>query len=410
MSVAGLAGARVTTADGELVGRVVDVVAEWGTGLYPAVTGLVVRVGPRRAFVHAKQVAELSNRLVRLESARVDLRDFVRRPGEALLAEDVVDHQVVDVDGARVVRTSDLYLARVNGLFRLVGADVGTGTFLRRLAPAGWRRQVVPERVIDWADVAPFSAPGAPVKLRAHHDVLRELHPAELAGLLQDLGRAERHELLTVLSPEAAADVLEEMKPDEVTELLREAPAAEAADLLGRMEPDEAVDALRVLPPDDRTAILRGLPAQAAEHLSGLLAYPRRRAGGFMTTHLVLLRTTDTVASAREALKERHVHGADLDAVVVVDEDGRLVDDVPLFDLLVAEPGTPVADLVGPPWPATVTPDADVAVVVEKLVASRGSSLLVLDADERPLGRILADDVLDVLVAGRARRWPWRAR
>ena len=411
VSVAGLSGAAVTTSDGAEVGRVSDVVAEWGPGLYPAVVGLVVRIGRRRAFVHAGQVAEIAATAVRLESARVDLREFVRRPGEVLLGRDVLDHQVVDVEGARVVRTADLYLARVGGLYRLVGADVGLGTFVHRVAPARWRRRAaVPGRVIDWADVAPFSAPGSQVRLRASHEGLRELHPAELADLLEDLGRAERHELLTALSRETAADVLEEMAPDELTELLRDAPTDEAAELLVLMEPDEAVDALRDLPDADRAVVLAAMPAEAAAHLTGLLTYPEREAGGFMTTHLVLLRMTDTVAGARETLRERHEHGGDIDAVVVIDDDGRLVDDVPLFDLLLAEPGTTIAELVGPPWPATVTADAALEEVVERLVDNRSSSLVVVDADDHPLGRILADDVLDVLTANRGRRWPWQPR
>jgi CBS domain-containing protein/sporulation protein YlmC with PRC-barrel domain len=408
--VAGLVGVHVATAEGAEVGRVADVVVRWGAGSYPAVTGLVVRVGLRRAFVHVEQVAKLAAEGVRLESARVDLRDFVRRPGEVLLARDVIDHQLVDVDGARVVRASDLYLAPVAGLYRLVGVDVGMGAFLRRVGPAVMRRRVSPERVIDWADVAPFSAPGAPVRLRTSHERLRELHPAELADLLEDLGRAERHELLNALAPETAADVLEEMEPDELTELLRDAPPGEAADLLVRMEPDEAVDALRELADDDREAILAAMPVETATQLTGLLAYPEREAGGFMTTHLVLAHMAETVAGARELLRERREHGGDIDALVVVDDEGGLVDDVPLFDLLVHDGATPLHDLVRPPWPATVSADADLDEVVDKLTANRSSSLLVVDDEQRPLGRILADDVLDVLAAARGRRWPWQQR
>jgi len=280
----------------------------------------------------------------------------------------------------------------------------------RRIGPARLRRSVVPERVIDWGDVAPFSLPGAPVRLRTPHERLRELQPGELADLLEDLGRSERHELLTALAPDTAADVLEEMDQDDLTEMLRDAAPSLAADLLGRMEPDEAVDALRSLADDDRDAILTAMPTETADHLTGLLAYPKREAGGIMTTHLVMVHAADTVAGVRAVLRERRAHSEDVDAVVVVDEDGRLLDDVPLFDLLVADGGVLVGSLVGPPWPATVTVDADLDRVVDKLIANRGSSLLVVDGSGHPLGRILADDVLDVLAATRGRRWPWQQR
>lgn len=408
ISVAGLGGGPVVAGDGAEIGRMVDVVALWGTGLYPAVTGLVVRVGPRRAFVHATQLASLAGNGARLGSARVDLRDYVRRAGEALLAHDVIDHQLVDVDGVRVVRASDLYLAKVGPDYRLVAVDVGMRPFLRRLAPRRVRRRATPERVIDWADIAPFSAPGAPVRLRLPHERLRELHPGELADLLADLGRAERHELLTALSPETAADVLEEMGPDDVASLLRDAAPDEAAQLVTRMEPDEAVDALRDLPEQDRVPILASMPALAATHLRDLLAYPENEAGGFMTNHLVVAHAADTVGGVRALLRERHEHRADIDGVVVVDDDGRLLDDVSLFDLLVADEAAPMRTLVSPPWPATVTADAALEVVLDTLAANRRSSLLVVDADERPIGRILADDVLDVLAETRGRRWPWQ--
>ena len=410
VSVAGLGGVRVKTAGGAEVGRVADVVARWGAGLYPAVTGLIVRVGLRRAFVHAEQVAEMAAGGVTLDSAWVDLHDFVRRDGEVLLSRDVLDHQLVDVDGARVVRASDLYLARVGFVYRLVGVDVGMRAFVRRIGPPRLRRRVVPERVIDWADVAPLSVPGAPVRLRTPHERLRELHPAELADLLEDLGRVERRELLTALAPETAADVVEEMEPDNVSELLRDAQPVDAAALLARMEPDEAVDALRDLADVDRDTILAAMPAETAAHLAGLLAYPEREAGGFMTTHLVLALPGDTVGNARAMVRAQHEHRGDVDAVAVVDNEGRLVDDVPLVDLLVADADTPIADLVGPPWPATVSVNADLDEVLDKLTGNRSSSLLVVDEQNRPLGRILADDVLDVLAAARGRRWPWQLR
>src|SRR5262249_55160956 len=123
ISVSGVVG-RITSAAGAEVGRLVDLVARWDGDAYPPVTGLVVRVGRRLAFVPIGSVDHLAHDDVSLSSARLDLRDFVRRPGEVLLAGDVVDHQVVDVDGVRVVRVSDLYLARIGATIRLVGVDV----------------------------------------------------------------------------------------------------------------------------------------------------------------------------------------------------------------------------------------------------------------------------------------------
>jgi Mg/Co/Ni transporter MgtE len=237
---------------------------------------------------------------------------------------------------------------------------------------------------------------------------LRRLRPADLADLLEDLGRPERQLLISLLDPDAAADALEEMEPEELEKVLRDAPVERAAELLARMEPDEAVDALRDLPDEDRRGILEVIPAPRAAELSRLLGYPEGVAGGIMTTNLVVLSLDDTIEHARRKALE-HQENQDLQGVVVVDAERRLVDDLPLLDLLAAAPEDLVRDVGGPPTPGTVLPQADLEEVVEQLTANRGSSLLVVDLQGRPLGRILADDVVDALVESRgSRRWPWQ--
>jgi hypothetical protein len=185
VSVAGITGAPVVHRAGAEVGTLVDLVVRWEGEPYPPLTGLVVRVGRRLAWVPADTIDELEQRRVVLRSARVDLRDFARRPNEVKLVDDVIDHQMVDVDGVRVFRAADLFLARVGDGHRLVGADVGFATLLRRLGPARWRARPHPDRVIDWAAIQPFSDPGEPVRLSRANSELRKLRPGELADLLE---------------------------------------------------------------------------------------------------------------------------------------------------------------------------------------------------------------------------------
>ena len=289
VSLAGLLGQPVHNQVGAEVGRLADLVARWGGDAYPPVTGLVVRVGGRLAFVPVEQVAHLGHRRVELRSARLDLRDFQRRQGEVLLARDVLDHQLVDTDGIKVIRAADLYVARVGEAYRLVGVDVGLQTLLRRLGPARFRWLPTPDRVIDWAAIQPFGIEPGGVRLRASTRGLHRLRPGELADLLEDLERPARQALLAELDPATAADALEEMDPEELDALLHEVSDEQAAVLLGRMEPDEAVDALRELEPDERDELLGRLPAAAAQRLRGLLAFPEDRAGGFMTSDLVIV-------------------------------------------------------------------------------------------------------------------------
>jgi hypothetical protein len=403
LSLAGLLNGPVVNQAGEEIGTLVDLVARWADEPYPPVTGLVVRVARRQVFVPAEQVIELDRRGARLRSARLDLREVERRPGEVLLARDVLDHQLVDTDGIKVIRAADLYVARVGEAYRLVGVDVGLQTLLRRLGPARFRWLPTPDRVIDWAAIQPFGIEPGGVRLRASTRGLHRLRPGELADLLEDLERPARQALLAELDPATAADALEEMDPEELDALLHEVSDEQAAVLLGRMEPDEAVDALRELEPGERDELLGRLPAAAAQRLRRLLAFPEDRAGGFMTSDLVIVEEQATVAAVAERLREVAADQPDLDTVVAVDAAGRLVDLIGVLELLLAAPERRLSELVGPPWPVTVGPEATVEEVADALVDNRRNTLLVVDDQGRPLGRIQADDVVDALLPGRGR-------
>ena len=405
VSIVGVTGAPVRNQAGDEVGAIVDFVAKWdGAESYPPVTGMVVRVGRQRAWVPGDNVEQLTDGGARLRSAKLDLRAFERREGEVLLARDVLDHQLVDVDGRQVIRAADLYLAKLGpDDLRLVGVDVSPQTLLRRLGPRRLRAQPTPRQVIDWGAIQPFGGSVSQVPLRITNEGLQRLRPAELADLLEDLGRPARQELLAQLEPEAAADAMEEMDADELESLLRETPPEQAAALVAEMEPDEAADALRDLGSEEREELLEYMDDQQRHALEELLEFDEASAGGFMTTFLVTAGINDTVREVRTRLAEAAEHGADVDGVVVLDDQERLVDDIGLFVLATAGPDTTVGELIADDPPMTVGPKAGIKDVAEQLTASRRSSVLVTE-DDRVLGRILADDVVDALLPGRVRR------
>ncbi|MGE5135672.1 MAG: magnesium transporter MgtE N-terminal domain-containing protein [Gemmatimonadota bacterium] len=411
ISLAGLIGRPVLNQRGEEVGKVVDLVARvhGDDEAYPALTGMILRIGRRRTFLDASAIERVERRSVTLRTARLDLRDFQRREGEVLLARDILDHQLVDTDEVQVIRAADLYLAQVGEQVRLVGVDVGLHSLIRRLGPWRWRWRPTPGRVIDWAAIESFgtgtgqTTPAA-VRLRTPHAALHRLRPAELADVLEELGRPGRQELLASLDHERAADALEEMEPDELTALLREMDPAQAAQLVAKMEPDEAVDALRDLPASEQTQLLARMPAPKQRELARLLGYPGDEAGGFMTSVLACASPGERVYEVRQRLAGQTEHRTEIDSVAVLDDSGRLIGDIPAFDLLISDDNLRLADLLDPGNPpATLRPDADLDTVATELVESRRSSLLVVDDDGKPLGRILSDDVLDALVPGHGR-------
>jgi Mg/Co/Ni transporter MgtE len=320
--------------------------------------------------------------------------------------DEVRHRQVVDVDGAKVLRAGELWLAAVLGRMRLVAVE-GERRFSwwpRHSAHAG-------VRLVDWAGVQPLGEPGSELRLQVPHEGLRKLRPGELADLLEGLDRDARDELADSLDPAAVADALEEMEPEPIMNLLRDAPRERAAKLVAAMEPDEAADALRDMERGEADAIIKLLAPDLARQLTEILGYPETMAGGFMTTTLARARPTEPVADVRERLAGQRDRSCDIDGVVVVDDDGRLLADLSLFDLFVATEGTLMGDLVGEVPPIAVRPEAFLDEVVDRMTDARRPSVVVVDAQERPIGRVLADDVVDALREGGLRmRLPWLFR
>ena len=195
------------------------------------------------------------------------------------------------------------------------------------------------------------------------------------------------------------------MESDELAVLLRDVEPEQAASLLSEMEPDEAAEALRDLDDDTRDEVLAAMDPDDAEDLTILVSYDEESAGGVMTTAIITFDAGLTVAEARDLLADHESYDdiARVESVLVLDEAGALVDDILMIDLFMAADADTLGSLVGAPWPVTVPVDATIEDVVEAFVENRGSSIVVVDADDRPLGRILADDVVDALLPHRER-------
>ena len=389
---------------GAAVGKVRDVVVRWdGSEPYPLVTGLVLDVGGREAFASTGELRTLNGKTVALAVPPTSLRDFARREGELRLVDEVLHCQIVDVDGVRVLRAEELWLGAVLGRMRLVAVQGVPGGRHRF-----WGTKQRNQQLVDWAGVQPVGDPGSQLRLRLPHEGMHRLRPGELADLLESLDRAGRDELTASLDPGAVADALEEMEPERIEDLLRDVPKERAAELVAAMEPDEAADALRDLDRPAADAILTALPPPLARQLSEILAYPESMAGGFMTTNLARASANETVAELRERLARAGLRSPDIDGVVVVDDQGQLLADLNLLDLFLAPFETVLADLVGEVPPVAVRPEALLDEVVDRLTEARRPSVVVVDEEGRPLGRVLADDVIDALrEGGLPTRLPW---
>src|SRR5881392_4151948 len=204
-------GRPIRDLEGERVATVKDVIVRLGEDDHPLVTGLVARFFGRREFFLSRwRLTELNEQGVRLDSDKLNLRPFVRRDGEVLLARDVLDKQLIDVDGKRVVRVNDVQLIEAANEWRVTGADVSLIGLWRRLAPA-FLRSGRPVEVIDWADVGYLATDAATVQLKSSNDKLARLHPVEIARLAEALSYHHGTEIVEALDDETAAETLEEM-------------------------------------------------------------------------------------------------------------------------------------------------------------------------------------------------------
>jgi len=397
VSVAGIIGRPVKDQDGKDLGKLVDFVVRHGGETYPPVSGLIVKVAGRRAYIDGARIAKLTKDEITLSSAKVNLTEYQRRTGEQLLDGDVLDHQIVDVNGLRVVRTSDLYLAPLDKEIRLVGVDVSFRSFIRRIFPGTFGRKPGVDQVIDWASVASLADDGGVVRTTATREALSKLRPADIADIIEDLEGREQSALIELLDPDLAADALEEMEDDELQGLLRGISDERAAELLSHMEPDESAEVLRDLDEEHSESILAQMAPAMAKQLRRLVEFDETHAGGIMTTHILIVKESDTVADALQLLVEHRERDIS-DGVTVVDSQGKLLDHIQIIELIAAKPSQKLETLVKAPFPTAVSIDTSLDDVIEEFSNNRGSSVIVVDEKGKPVGRILADDIIDAMV------------
>lgn len=396
-------GRPVRDRNDEPMGKVADLIVAVGDR-YPPVTGLVVETDRRRIFLPWTSVEVLDASGARLRTRTIDIDKFRQRPDEILLRADLMDKQIVDIDGRKVVRVNDLRLDEIEGKLHLVAVDVGAAGLLRRLGiEDGFRvlvrnlRVPVPERYIDWEDVDPVETSVASIKLRVPHQGLAELHPADLATIIDQLAPKDRAGVLASLDDEAVADVIEEMEPDTQVEVLEDLAPERAADILEEMSPDDAADLVADLSDESRDEILALMESDEKAEVQELLAYPEDVAGGIMTTEFVAVPAHLSAAETIDRLRELEPDAETIYYVYVTDDDDRLVGVLSLRDLIVARPETPIADvMIHEPVAVGVLAGEDE--VAEVVAHYNLLAVPVIDDDGRMAGIVTVDDAIDTVL------------
>jgi CBS domain-containing protein len=396
-------GRPVLDRHGEPIGKVADLIVAVGDR-YPPVTGLVAATGRRQIFLPWSSVESLDHSGARLRTTTIDMDKFRQRPDEILLRSDLMDKQIVDIDGRKVVRVNDLRFDEVEGALRLVAVDVGAAGLMRRLGLEGPFQTLarnlhrpIPERYIDWEAVDPVETSIASIKLRVPHKGLATLHPADLASIIDQLAPKDRAGVLASLDDEAAADAIEEMEPDTQVEVLEDLEPERAADILEEMSPDDAADLMADLSETAREEILALMEKDEAAEVTELLGYPEDSAGGIMTTEYVAVAATLTAAQTIDRLRELEPNAETIYYVYVTDDEGRLVGVLSLRDLIVARPETRISEVMIPE-PVAVGVLADQEEVAQVVAHYNLLAVPVVDDEGRLAGIVTVDDALDTIL------------
>lgn len=387
----------------EPIGRLEDVIVRIGDDLFPPISGLVVRDRRRLFFVPASQL-ESFNGTAKLSSSTINLRPFSRRDGEVLLRKDVLDHQIIDITGRRIVRVNDVQLAHVEGAYRLIGVDVSPQALLRRLGPRRLAGQIVGRQIIDWRE-AQYLASAAPVQLKVSYDRLAELHPVDLARIVDALSYRESAEIVAALDDETAAETLEEVSDERLADLLEGMDQERAADILEEMTPGAAADALEDLDDEVAEQLLAKMEPDEAADVQQLLAYDEDSAGRIMTTDFVRIGEGANVGDALRAVRALEEVPDPLLAVYVVagqpappeGEPAHLRGIVRLRSLIIADVATPLAEIMEDDVP-TVRPEDRAEDAARVLAEYNLLAVPVLDAAGAMLGIVTVDDALAVLL------------
>jgi magnesium transporter len=399
-----LIGRPVTDVNGELVGRLEDIVAiSHGDLPHPIVVALVVKQAGGSLAIPFSEVAVLIAPAIVL---KVDMQHVVPYPGgdqDLFLVRDVLDKQIIDTNGIRVVRVNDLELARVNGHFYVANVDISGLGLMRRLGFAGPLERVagrfgrkVSSNPIPWDDVELL--PGdQPLRLKVPSDKITELHPADLAEILSDMSRAESSKFLESLDIETVADALEEVDPDFEASLVEAMPDEKIADLLEEMAPDEAADLLAELPEDRSQELLSLMDVDEAEDVRKLLAYPEDSAGGIMTTEFIAIPPDLNAGQAITYLRANADEAETIFYIYVVDSEDHLVGVFSLQDLVLAAPETPVDEFMHHRLVSVNVRDSQ-SEVAQAISKYNLLAIPVVDGERRLQGIVTADDALDKII------------
>jgi sporulation protein YlmC with PRC-barrel domain len=400
-----LLGGEAYDKDGHFVGHITELFVEPADQPNRIARVLLGRGKYLPLVVRYDHIAFVAPGVIRLNVEEKELEHYQPNEGWLAVQKDLLDQQIIDTSGRKVVRVNDIDLSehRVNGTveLRVTHVDVGLTGAARRLlhgvaSPAVIRSLAtkLPTRVIPWEFVNLIEPdPLRRVKLRITHQKLESMHPADLADIMEELSPVERQSIIASLDEETAAEALAELDKRLTTQIVETMDPEKAADILEEMDPDQAADVLAGLTPESSREVLREMPGEEAREVRELLKFDENSAGGMMNTDFVYVGEAATREEVVAWINEKEVDLERLDTVFLIDGDAKFSGAVAIGRLLLAPEGERMDALKMEPL-LSVPPDAEDKEVFEIFDKYNLHSLAVVDESGHPMGSIEVDDVV----------------
>ena len=401
-------GLPVIDSTGEKIGVVNDLGIATGE-VFPHVTSLAFQGPGKTPFMISwrKYVDRFDDDGVRLNCPRTDIRFSYLQPDEVLLARDIMNKQIVDTQGLKVVRVNDIKLsASGDNQLRLLGAEVGVRGLLRAIHPmlertvakvAKMLGSPLPEDIIAWSYMDLLERSTKQIKLSVSHKTLGEMHPADIADIIEQLDPRLRGQVFAQLDTDQAAETISELDDDDLrSEMLENLSDRDASSMLAQMDPDDAAELIDELSYDKAEKLLRLMGVKEQKAVRQLLGYEEDTAGRIMTSEFVALPATSTVADAIEAIKKLDEDFEAVYYVYTTDAEGALAGVLTLRALICAERTDHLRDLAYKDV-VFVAPDLDQEEVAEEMAKYNLAAMPVCDENKHILGIVTVDDAMDVM-------------
>ncbi len=394
-----LLGAEIMDSADSVVGKVVDLISSQNGDKFPTVMAMVYKESGSKEIKALKwdYVENVGKKEIALNTLKEKIEPYESRPSEHWLARDILDKQIVDLQGARVVRVNDLRFGTIGGELKVLGIDVSTKGLLRRL---GVDRlpifSFIKPSFIDWEKV---QLVGKSLKLSTVSQELVKLHPADLANIVEDLTPHQSHKLMQTLDERTAAKVFEELEPEAKQHLMKTLDEEKLMGVLTHVPMDELVDYLKTLHLKDRRKIMASIGDKRKKTIQQFLHYEDDTAGGLMTTDFVKATPNMTVAETREQIREVSESLRSINFVYVTNENDQLLGIVSLRSLIVYPPAQKLRQIMKKIRShQTVNVNSNIELIAKIMTRYNLHTVAVLDDNQKILGLVTVDDILRRLI------------